>query len=71
MTQIQSQLRARRRIPKLAKSEHLLPDWPQSRSSLRLQADTMLRDMAFVLHVTESVKRSLLEKTNRVEASSN
>lgn len=71
MTQISLPVRTRRRIPKLVKLQHRSSDWPPSRPTLRLQAEAMLRDMAFVLHVTESVKRSLLEKNNRVEELSN
>jgi hypothetical protein len=61
MTQIISQ--ARRRIPKLKS----LPARTQRQYSIPLQAEAMLRDMAFVLHVTEAVKKSILAKNERVQ----
>jgi hypothetical protein len=62
MTQILSQVP--RRIPRL--NAHR--GGSQRQSSARLQAEAMLRDMAFVLHVTEAVKKSILEKNKQASA---
>jgi len=60
MTHIQPQVRVRR-IPKLTAA------WPQTPRSVPARAEAMLRDMAFVLHVTEAIKKSMLDKQHRVE----
>jgi hypothetical protein len=61
MTHIQTPVRVRRRIPRLTAA------WPQTSRSVSARTEAMLRDMAFVLHVTEAVKKSILDKQHRVE----
>jgi hypothetical protein len=61
MTHIKPQLHTRNRIARRTKA------WPQTPCPVPARTEAMLRDIAFVLHVTETVKKSLLAKRHRVE----
>lgn len=68
MTPIQSELHSRRPVAKTSKSERRPTTWPHGESALRAEAEAMLRDMAYVLHITRSLKTKLEdEKTNEEE----
>jgi hypothetical protein len=60
MTQIQTHVRMPRRIAKLVKPHHQVPARTHPNASTR-RTEGMLREMAFVLHVTELVKKSIME----------
>lgn len=68
MIHIQTQLRSNRPVSKTAKSERRPMARPHGKSALGAEAEAMLRDMAFVLQLTRSLKQTLEnEKTHRKE----
>jgi hypothetical protein len=68
MTHIHSELRSRRSVAKTSKSERRSTTWPHAESALRAEAEAMLRDMAYVLHLTHTLKQTLEnEQTNEEE----